>query len=63
MIFRYKSGKIKNISRDDFLTDKEYYMKILEAKSFLKEEPTEVLEKDVLVETIIGELSKNQCSR
>lgn len=34
MIFRYKCGKIKEINRKDFITDKEYYLKIMEINTF-----------------------------
>jgi len=57
-MFRYKSGNVKNLSRDHFLTDKEYYDNILKLKLFIKEE--EVLEKDILVEIIISSLPKNK---
>ena len=34
MIFRYKCGKIKEVNRRDFLTDKEYYLKIMEINTY-----------------------------
>lgn len=52
MLFRYKCGRIKEINKKDFLNDIDYYKKILEIKTFLCLNETNVAEKDKLIDKI-----------
>jgi hypothetical protein len=56
MLFRYKCGRLKEIKKNDFLNDVDYYRKILEIKSFLHSNDIITPERDKLVGKIMERL-------